>query len=127
MNVELLKGKDREKAEELVFAELEKLAAEPVTDAELNRRGGRSSRPFVFGRESVHSLADPIARHEHVPRRRRRGEFYQDYLDASWRSRRRTCSGSRSSTCAQEGVRRLVVPKEAREEEGSEVPGEPRP
>src|SRR5205814_3865752 len=35
VNAEILKGKDRSKAEDMIFAELDKLAAEPVTDQEL--------------------------------------------------------------------------------------------
>ena len=58
---EVLKGKDRKKVEDLVFAELEKLAAEPVTDAELARARRKLLARFVFNKESVHSLADSIA------------------------------------------------------------------
>jgi zinc protease len=58
---EVLKGKDRKKVEDLVFVEMEKLAAEPVTDAELARARRKLLARFVFSRESVHSLADSIA------------------------------------------------------------------
>ena len=74
VNVELLKGKDRKKAEEIVFAELEKLATEPVTDAELARARRKILASFVFARESVHSLARRDRPHQHLPRRRGRGE-----------------------------------------------------
>jgi zinc protease len=62
VNVELLHGQDRKQVEELVFAELRKLAAEPVTDAELNRVRRSMLASFVFSQESVHGLADMIAR-----------------------------------------------------------------
>ena len=72
VNVEMLQGKDRKKAEELVFAELEKLAAEPVTDEELTRVRRKIWPSFIFGRESVHSLADTIAQPACTPGRGRR-------------------------------------------------------
>src|SRR5262249_46539602 len=62
VNLELLKGKDRKKAEEMVLAELEKVAAEGVSDEELNRARKKLLARFVFGRESDHGLADSIAR-----------------------------------------------------------------
>jgi zinc protease len=62
VQVELLKGKDRAKVERSVFDELKRLAAEPVTDAELARvRRGILAR-YVFSKESVHGLANLIAR-----------------------------------------------------------------
>ncbi|HUR53356.1 MAG TPA: pitrilysin family protein, partial [Gemmataceae bacterium] len=64
---DLLKGKDRKKVEELVFAELEKLAAEPVSDAELNRARRKILASYVFAREGVHSLCDAIARTSMYP------------------------------------------------------------
>ncbi len=62
VQVELLKGKDRAKVEELVLAELKKLQAEPPTEAELHRVRRNMLADEVFTRESVHSLADSIAR-----------------------------------------------------------------
>ncbi len=61
IDLELLNKKDGEKAEKLVLAELEKLAEAPITDAELNRVQQQLTAGAVFGRESVHALADSIA------------------------------------------------------------------
>lgn len=81
VNVELLQGKDRKKAEELVFAELTKLANEPVTDAELARARRKILASFIFSRESVHNLADVIARTSTYPGGEDVGKFLQDHLD----------------------------------------------
>jgi zinc protease len=81
VNVELLQGKDRKKAEELTFAELTKLATEPVTDAELARARRKILAGFVFSRESVHSLADAVARTSTYPGGEDVGTFLQAYLD----------------------------------------------
>ncbi|QEL18178.1 M16 family metallopeptidase [Limnoglobus roseus] len=62
VDVEALQGKDRKKIEQLVFAELKKLATEPITDAELARARRTLVAAFIFGNESVHGLADQIAK-----------------------------------------------------------------
>jgi zinc protease len=62
VQVEMLQGKDRAKAEAIAFEELDKLAREPVTDAELRRVKRAALASFIFSRESVHSLADLIVR-----------------------------------------------------------------
>jgi zinc protease len=62
VQVEMLKGKDRLKAEAAAFEELAKLASEPVSEEELKRVRRRILATFLFGRESVHSLADLVAR-----------------------------------------------------------------
>jgi zinc protease len=62
VQLELLNGKSREKAETLVLAELKRLATEPVGPEELQRVRRLQTAGFVFGRESVHALADNIAR-----------------------------------------------------------------
>ena len=62
VNVELLQGKDRARAEAIVFEELAKLAAEPVSAAELDRAKRATLAGFVFSRENVHNLADLVAR-----------------------------------------------------------------
>ncbi|HET6573382.1 MAG TPA: pitrilysin family protein [Fimbriiglobus sp.] len=62
VNVEMLQGKDRARAEAIVFEELEKLAKEPVTDAELRRVKRAALASFIFSRESVHNLADLVSR-----------------------------------------------------------------
>ncbi|MCZ2341236.1 MAG: insulinase family protein [Bacteroidales bacterium] len=61
IKVELLKGKDQERAERLVFAELERLAREPVSAAELQRIRRGIVASFLFSRENMHNLADAIA------------------------------------------------------------------
>ncbi len=62
VEVEMLKGKDRKKAEKIVFEELEKLAKEPITEAELKRVRRGILASYIFSRESVHNLADFVAR-----------------------------------------------------------------
>jgi zinc protease len=61
VQVELLKGKDRKKVEDLVLAELKRLSDNPVTPAELKRTKQQVVAGAVFGRESVHGLANAIA------------------------------------------------------------------
>ncbi|HJZ57424.1 MAG TPA: pitrilysin family protein, partial [Gemmataceae bacterium] len=77
---EVLKGKDRKKFEDLVFAELEKLAAKPVGDDELARARRKILARFVFGRESVHSLADTIAQVSTYPGGDDPAKYFSDYL-----------------------------------------------
>jgi zinc protease len=62
IEVELLQGKDRDKAEKIVLAELQALREHPVSLAELKRVKERLLAGAIFGRESVHALADSIAR-----------------------------------------------------------------
>jgi len=62
ISVEMLQGKDRAKAEKIVFEQLEKLAKEPVSAAELLRAKRSMLAAAVFEREGVHDLADMIAR-----------------------------------------------------------------
>ncbi len=81
ITIELLQGKDRKKTEDLVFAELEKLATEPISDAELARARRKILASFVFARESVHNLADTVARTASYPGGEDVGKFLQDYLD----------------------------------------------
>lgn len=81
VNVELLQGKDRKRVEELVFAELEKLAAEPVSDAELARARRKILASFIFSRESVHSLCDAVARTSTYPGGEDVARFFKDYLE----------------------------------------------
>lgn len=82
VNVEVLQGKDRKKAEELTFAELEKLAKEPVADAELARARRKILAALIFSREGVHSLADGIARTSTYPGGENVAKFFQNYFDA---------------------------------------------
>ena len=81
VRVELLKDKDRQKAEELVFAELEKLAKEPVSAEELARARKKLLAGFVFSLESVNKLAEVIARTSSYPGLEDVGAYYRDYLD----------------------------------------------
>jgi zinc protease len=62
IQVQLLPGKDRAQAEKLVLKELQRLRDEPVSEAELKRVKNGVLSEQVFGRESVHGLADSIAR-----------------------------------------------------------------
>ena len=61
VQLEMLKGKDRARAEAVVFEELDKLAREPVTDVELKRAKRQRLAAFIFSKEDVHSLADVVA------------------------------------------------------------------
>ena len=62
VQVEVLPGKDRTKAEAAVFDELAKLADKPISDAELKRVRRSILASFVYGQEDVHALADLVAR-----------------------------------------------------------------
>jgi zinc protease len=62
IQVQMLKGKDRAQAEKLVLKELQRLREEPVSAAELKRVQQTVLTDAVFSRESVHGLADSIAR-----------------------------------------------------------------
>jgi zinc protease len=62
VQVELVGGKKLDQAEKLVLAELDRLRKEPVSAAELKRVKQQLVASVVFGRESVHDLANDIAR-----------------------------------------------------------------
>jgi zinc protease len=62
IQVELLKDKDRKEAENLVIEELQRLRDEPVSDAELAVAKQQILAGTAFRLESVHNLADSIAR-----------------------------------------------------------------
>ena len=80
VSAEVLPGKDRKKVEALLFAELKRLVDEPIEDAELERARRKILASFVFSRESVHSLADSIARVSTYPSGDDVAAFYRDYL-----------------------------------------------
>ncbi len=61
VQLELLKGVDRAKAEDMVLEELAKVSAEPVSATELQRVKQMLLTSDVFKREGVHDLADSIA------------------------------------------------------------------
>ena len=62
VQVEMLQGKDRGAAEAMLFDELDKLAMEPVSAAELARVKRAAVARTVFAREDVHSLCDEVAK-----------------------------------------------------------------
>src|SRR5207245_483603 len=61
IQIEMLKGKDRDKAESQLVQEIERLRNEPVSDAELKRVKQTMLAGTIFAREGVHGLADSIA------------------------------------------------------------------
>jgi zinc protease len=62
IQVQMVKGKDRAKAETLLQSELKRLREEPISAAELKRVQRSVVANAIFGRESVHELADSIAK-----------------------------------------------------------------
>ncbi len=62
IQVELLKDKNRQEAENLVLEEIKKLSETPVSDQELAQAKQQIMAGLVFRLESVHNLADSIAR-----------------------------------------------------------------
>ncbi len=62
VQVELLPDKDRAAVENVVLKEIKRLQDEPPADAEVRRAQQSVLADAVFGRESVHGLADSIAR-----------------------------------------------------------------
>jgi zinc protease len=61
LQVEVLQGKDRTKAEKVLLRELQRTRDEPMSTAELKRVRQNIVAGAVFTRESVHELADSIA------------------------------------------------------------------
>jgi zinc protease len=82
ITVDLFKGKDRKKAEEIVFTQLARLANEPVSDEELQRAKRKMLASRVFGRESVHGLANSIASTSAYPVGEDVAAYFQKYLEA---------------------------------------------
>ncbi|HZU37490.1 MAG TPA: pitrilysin family protein, partial [Gemmataceae bacterium] len=62
IQVQLLKGKDRTQAEQLVLAELKRLQDQPISDSELRRVKRNLVASFIFSQDSVHNLAATLAR-----------------------------------------------------------------
>jgi zinc protease len=62
IQMELLPDQDRAKAEKELVEELDKLRKEPIKAEELNRAKQTLLTDLIFDRESVHGLADSIAR-----------------------------------------------------------------
>jgi len=61
LTLEMLPGKDRAKTEQLLFAELDKLAKEPATEVELKRAKRAVLAAYIFSKEDVHALCDLVA------------------------------------------------------------------
>jgi zinc protease len=61
VQLELLPGKERNHAEELVLAEFKRLANEPVPKDEMDRVRQGIIAGAIFDRESVHNMADNMA------------------------------------------------------------------
>ena len=62
IQLEMLPGKDRAKAEKIILDEVRKLSGEAVPDNELTRAKRVILSQSIFHRESMHELADSIAR-----------------------------------------------------------------
>jgi zinc protease len=62
IQVGMLQGKDRARAEKVVFQELKELRDKPVDESELKRVKRSLLAAAIFGRESVHGLAESIGR-----------------------------------------------------------------
>ncbi|HEV3142277.1 MAG TPA: pitrilysin family protein, partial [Gemmataceae bacterium] len=60
IQLEVMKGKDRKKAEQALLHELRELAEKPVDEAELKRAKRSIIAKTIFDREGVHELADSI-------------------------------------------------------------------
>jgi zinc protease len=60
IQLEVMKGKDRKKAEQALLHELKELAEKPVGEAELKRAKRSIIASNIFEREGVHELADAI-------------------------------------------------------------------
>jgi zinc protease len=62
IQIEVLRDQDRRKTEQLTLDELQRLRNKPASAAELKRAKQGLLAGAIFGRESVHNLADSIAR-----------------------------------------------------------------
>lgn len=62
VQLQLLQGKNRDQGEKLVLAELRRLGDEPVSPIELKRVKQNLLAGLIFDRESVHNLAETMAR-----------------------------------------------------------------
>lgn len=81
IQLDLLQGKDRKRAEELVLRELERLAEEGVSPAELARARRKVLAQFIFAADDVHNLANAIARAASYPGGEDVTRFYTTYLE----------------------------------------------
>lgn len=81
IQLDLLQGKDRQRAEELVLRELERLAQEEVSAAELARARRKVLAQLIFAADDVHNLANAIARAACYPGGDDVLRFYTTYLE----------------------------------------------
>ena len=92
-----LPGKTAEEVEQALYAEVERVQREPVTDRELQKAKNQIEAEFVFAQDSVHGLAEMLGRYESV---------------ASWKLLEGFLEGVRKVTAAdvQRVARQYLVP-----------------
>ncbi len=61
-----LPGKTAEEVELAIYAEVERVQREPVTDRELQKAKNQIESEFIFAQDSVHLLAEMLGRYESV-------------------------------------------------------------
>jgi zinc protease len=61
-----LLGKTAEEAEQALYAEVERVQREPVTDRELQKAKNQIESEFIFAQDSVHTLARALGEYESV-------------------------------------------------------------
>jgi len=61
-----LPGKAAEEAEQALYAEVERVQREPVTDRELQKAKNQIESEFIFAQDSVHTLAEELGEYESV-------------------------------------------------------------
>jgi zinc protease len=61
-----LPGKTAEEVEQALYAEVERVQREPVTDRELQKAKNQIEAEFIFAQDSVHQLAEMLGRCESV-------------------------------------------------------------
>ena len=61
-----LPGKTVEEVEQVLYAEVERLIANPIPDRELQKAKNQIEAEFVFAQDSVHALAEMLGRYEAV-------------------------------------------------------------
>jgi zinc protease len=61
-----LPGKTAEEIEQALYAEVERVQREPVTDRELQKAKNQIEAEFIFAQDSVHQLAEMLGRYESV-------------------------------------------------------------
>ncbi len=61
-----LPGKTAEEVEQALYAEVERVQREPVSDRELQKAKNQIESEFIFAQDSVHQLAEMLGRYESV-------------------------------------------------------------